>query len=1239
MSGLSGDFVCDLGDCTQGNDDPCEDAVSFSISAFDPDCGRLLAETFTVSREDTTPPFITEGPTDVTVDCDDVPEMAGSDAITASDNCGEPVSISEGAEVRFDGSCPNEYFLQRRWTVTDYCGNESIWEQIVTVHDVTAPEVTAATDQTVECDGMGNLDALNTWLDSNGGATATDACSGVIWSNDFTGLSDDCGTTGSATVTFTATDECGNNSSVHATFTIEDTMAPVFDAYTLTTIVECNEGDSDDPSYLPLTAQDECSDVTYTVESMCMSGGCLWTVMRIWTATDDCGNSTTVEQYLMVSDTTAPEVTAPADYIVSADGLDCSADISEAVAGSPEYSDNCGDTDCWGMSSLTVAYTDSDWTYTCNADDDNAEGTRTLIRTWSVTDNCGNVGYAEQTITVVDDTAPMGSVADDSVACAAYDAATEYGSTMESDNCDSDVVVSWEETAIVNVEGGGCYQVERTYTWTDDCDNSMSAVQTITVYDDVAPEITGDIEIEIECSEYPDNNIYIDATDDCGGVNITYLDTEVSGGCVQPEGMYLRTYTVTDECGNSSMFEQFLRLVDTTAPVLTIPADYTIECDQAIVYDDASAEDNCDGDVAVELVVEIVEGDCSQNYQIKRTWTATDDCDNESMATQTITVQDTTAPMLSIPADYTAECDEELVFDDASATDNCGTVEIEELMETVSGDCTGNYIITREFTATDDCGNMTSSTQTITVQDTTAPEFTSVPADYTVECSDDMPMEEALAMDNCGTVTVSVMSETTAGDCTGHYTIARTFTATDDCGNMNTAVQTITVQDTTAPEISGDAEVTIACEDYDVMTSHASSTDNCGEVTLTWVDAEVSGGCVLPIGQYVRTYTAMDDCGNSSTFVQILNLTDMVAPTFDSVPADYTIECDQAIVYDEATASDNCSGAEVTVEEEIFAGDCPQTYQIVRTFTAVDNCDNATTAIQTITVQDTTAPEFTSVPADYTVECSDEMPMDDAMASDNCGAVEITVMSETTAGDCTGNYTITRTFTAMDDCGNSSMATQTITVQDTTAPMLSIPADYTAECDEELVFDDASATDNCGTVEIEELMETVSGDCTGNYIITREFTATDDCGNMTSSTQTITVQDTTAPEFTSVPADYTVECSDDMPMEEALAMDNCGTVTVSVMSETTAGDCTGHYTIARTFTATDDCGNMNTAVQTITVQDTTAPEISGDAEVTIACEDYDVMTSHASSTDNCGEVTLTWVDAEVSGGCVGRMPK
>ena len=185
--------------------------------------------------------------------------------------------------------------------------------------------------------------------------------------------------------------------------------------------------------------------------------------------------------------------------------------------------------------------------------------------------------------------------------------------------------------------------------------------------------------------------------------------------------------------------------------------------------------------------------------------------------------------------------------------------------------------------------------------------------------------------------------------------------------------------------------------------------------------------------------------------------------------------------------------------------------------------------------------------------------MDDATATDNCGEVSIEVSSETTAGACAGNYTITRTFTATDDCGraiNSSSATQTITVQDTTSPeFTSVPADYTAECSDELVMDDATATDNCGEVSIEVSSETTAGDCAGNYTITRTFTATDDCGNSSSATQTITVQDTTSPEFTSVPADYTAECSDELLLDDATATDNCGEVSIEVSSETTAGDC------------------------------------------------------------------------------------
>ena len=147
-------------------------------------------------------------------------------------------------------------------------------------------------------------------------------------------------------------------------------------------------------------------------------------------------------------------------------------------------------------------------------------------------------------------------------------------------------------------------------------------------------------------------------------------------------------------------------------------------------------------------------------------------------------------------------------MDAATASDNCGEVTIEEVSETIAGDCAGNYTIERTFTATDDCGNSTSATQTITVEDTTAPEFTSVPADYTAECSDALILDDASASDNCGAVSIEVSSETIDGDAAGNYTVVRTFTATDDCGNSTSATQTITVQDTTAPENSRSLRIT-----------------------------------------------------------------------------------------------------------------------------------------------------------------------------------------------------------------------------------------------------------------------------------------------------------------------------------------------------------------------------------------------------------------------------------------------
>ena len=61
--------------------------------------------------------------------------------------------------------------------------------------------------------------------------------------------------------------------------------------------------------------------------------------------------------------------------------------------------------------------------------------------------------------------------------------------------------------------------------------------------------------------------------------------------------------------------------------------------------------------------------------------------------------------------------------------------------------------------------------------------------------------------------------------------------------------------------------------------------------------------------------------------------------------------------------------------------------------------------------------------------------MEMAAAIDNCSSVSVSVEEVSTAGACAGDYVITRTFTATDGCGNSTSATQAITIIDTTAPV------------------------------------------------------------------------------------------------------------------------------------------------------------------------------------------------------------
>lgn len=159
--------------------------------------------------------------------------------------------------------------------------------------------------------------------------------------------------------------------------------------------------------------------------------------------------------------------------------------------------------------------------------------------------------------------------------------------------------------------------------------------------------------------------------------------------------------------------------------------------------------------------------------------------------------------------------------------------------------------------------------------------------------------------------------------------------------------------DTQGPDFTGTpSSLSVACGSDPGNT--AITDDPCGVSSVTYVDAPSgSGGCTGGAG-ILRTYTATDGCGNTSTFVQELIFVDVEAPVFDFVPSDLSITCDDNnIPLDMATATDDCTDVTVEVSLEILGGPCPEPYDIVRVFTATDACGNTITASQTISVTNT----------------------------------------------------------------------------------------------------------------------------------------------------------------------------------------------------------------------------------------------------------------------------------------------
>ena len=381
---------------------------------------------------------------------------------------------------------------------------------------------------------------------------------------------------------------------------------------------------------------------------------------------------------------------------------------------------------------------------------------------------------------------------------------------------------------------------------------------------------------------------------------------------------YTVTYNVTDSSGNAaSEVTRTVNVTDTTAPVITLVGDAEITVEVGSTYTDlgATASDNSDGDISADIVtVNNVDTSVIGSYTV--TYNVTDSSGNAaSEVTRTVSVTDTTAPVITLVGDTQITVEVGSTYTDlgATASDNYdGDITADIVtVNNVDTSVIGSYTVT--YNVTDSSGNAASEvTRTVSVTDTTAPVITLVgDAEITVEVGSTYTDLGATASDNYdGDITADIVTVNNVDTSViGSYTV--TYNVSDSSGNAASEVtRTVSVTDTTAPVITlvGDAEITVEVGSTYTDLWATASDNYDGDITADIVT--VNNVDTSVIGSYTVTYNVSDDAGNAATEVtRTVSVTDTTAPVITLVgDAEITVEVGSTYTDLGATASDNYDG-------------------------------------------------------------------------------------------------------------------------------------------------------------------------------------------------------------------------------------------------------------------------------------------------------------------------------------------
>ena len=537
-----------------------------------------------------------------------------------------------------------------------------------------------------------------------------------------------------------------------------------------------------------------------------------------------------------------------------------------------------------------------------------------------------------------------------------------------------------------------------------------------------------------------------------------------------------------------------------------------------------------------------------------------------------------------------------------TANDICSFVAITHQQTFTPGNCPNNYTIVNTWTATDRCGNATTASQTITGVDNTAPTLT-VPANITLQCSDPIPLEplhiNSSVNNQPGTYNVGITIPGFGPALTSTPLTADAIMVVDNAGNPYDACETITNNLTgkiAVIERGGCA----APANYFV--NKAYKAQQAGAIGVIFI-SNITGDYVFTMG--------LPSGPNPTITIPLMLVSKTYGNTLKAAILAGSVNV--SLSAPTVIANDVCSFTSITHTSTTTAGSCPSSYTLVNTWTATDQCGNATTASQTIAVVDNTPPTLT-VPANVTLQCTDPLPKMPVHINSSPNSLQGTYHfgtavfgSPLTTTAITGDLILTNPITACTTISNS--LTGKIAVIDRggcTSPGA-------------LFTNKVLKAQQAGAVAV-----IVVNNLLGNDIVNMGGT------NPLITIPSIFVSNNYGNAIKASMALGTVNAS--LSVNPVVTNDNCSSPVLTFNQIITAGSCANNYTIIKSWTSTDVCGNATTASQTITVVDNTAPVVTckedqtrltnnGYCTYTAVGTEFNVL----SATDNCtGPVDLTY---------------